>query len=176
MSNPRLTGLLLLLIGVLTLVGNTMDILPPQSFWAGLLTYPIGGYLFLKGSRQSFERAELRTAEALNPRIKNPTGDASARQPVLRIATQRVLRAAEPQVASDVHVQIEGFDDEPSPWNAGAPDAGDSNFEVATDVSFPLEIQERTHLADQLEKLAKLQQQGIISAEELTVAKAKLLG
>ena len=51
MSNPRFTGLLLLLIGVLTLVGNTMDILPPQAFWAGLLTYPIGGYLFFMGSR-----------------------------------------------------------------------------------------------------------------------------
>ena len=51
MSNPRFTGLLLLLIGVLTRVGNTMDILPPQAFWAGLLTYPIGGYLFFMGSR-----------------------------------------------------------------------------------------------------------------------------
>ena len=50
-SHVESAGLLLLLIGVLTRVGNTMDLLPPQAFWAGLLTYPIGGYLFFMGSR-----------------------------------------------------------------------------------------------------------------------------
>ena len=68
MPNPRFNGLLILLIGGLVLVGNTMDVLPPEAFWAGLLTYPIGGYLFFMGSRSAIERAEMRTARALKPR------------------------------------------------------------------------------------------------------------
>ena len=188
MSNPRLTGLLLLLTGVLTLVGNTMDILPPQSFWAGLLTYPIGGYLFFMGSRQSFANAEQRTARALNPRIKNAQGEAFARQQERHIVNPHAS-------GSDVQVSIEGFDDEPSAWTAGTPAeattsqqvprrevvlhddevSAEEEFSVASDVSFPNEGSEPMSIADQLEKLSKLQQQGVISAEELAIAKAKLL-
>jgi hypothetical protein len=42
-------------------------------------------------------------------------------------------------------------------------------------VSFPLEVQEQTSLADQLDKLNRLREEGIISTEEFAVAKAKLL-
>ena len=74
MANPRSTGLALLLVGVLVLMGNTLDVLPPQAFWAGLLTYPVGGYLFFMGSRQAAERAEHQTARRLNPRLGNTPG------------------------------------------------------------------------------------------------------
>ena len=39
-------------------------------------------------------------------------------------------------------------------------------FLVSTDVSFPLEVQERCSLADQLRKLQRLHEEGIISDEE----------
>jgi hypothetical protein len=43
-------------------------------------------------------------------------------------------------------------------------------------VSFPIEIQEQDALATQIAKLRQLQEDGIISAEEFSIAKAKLLG
>ena len=57
-----------------------------------------------------------------------------------------------------------------------AEDGDGGEFAVTTDVSFPLEVQEHDSLADQLQKLGKLHEQGVITAEELAVAKAKLLG
>jgi hypothetical protein len=57
-------------------------------------------------------------------------------------------------------------------------DGEDSDFRdlvVSTDVSFPLAIQEQGSIADQLEKLRKLHEGGIINDEELSIAKAKLL-
>ena len=53
-------------------------------------------------------------------------------------------------------------------------DAGD-DFKVATDVSFPLEVQEQDSLADQIMKLHQLRESGVISEEEMAIAKAKLL-
>lgn len=194
MSNPRFTGLLLLLIGVLTLVGNTMDVLPPQAFWAGLLTYPIGGYLFFIGSRRAIERAEIQTARALHPRLGNAKGEAFARQQEKRVvnphaphesANEKAARGAPsetgPSQATHSPVQAAATDQvvpgEVVLYDVDAEDGGaDQDFRVTTDVSYPLEIQEQRSIADQLEKLGSLHRQGIISAEELAIAKAKLLG
>ncbi len=195
MSNPRFTGLLLLLIGVLTLVGNTMDILPPQAFWAGLLTYPIGGYLFFMGSRRALERAEIQTARALNPRLGNAKGEAFARQQEKRVvnphaphesASEKAAPGAPPSEtgpsqATHSPAQAAATDQvvpgEVVLYEVDAEDGGeDQDFRVTTDVSYPLEIQEQRSIADQLEKLSSLHRQGIISAEELAIAKAKLLG
>ena len=41
MSNPRLSGLLMLLLGVATMIGNTTDILPASAFWIGLAAYVV---------------------------------------------------------------------------------------------------------------------------------------
>ncbi len=178
MSNPRSTGLALLLVGVLVLMGNTLDLLPPEAFWAGLLTYPIGGYLFFMGSRQAIERAELRTARRLNPRLGNSPGEDHARR--------QADHTVNPHAPRNVPDDLPGVEPAPSPQPA-TPDEPvlneiemdgndeEDDFQVGTDVSYPVEIQERSSLADQLEKLSKLQQQGIIGDEELAVAKAKLL-
>jgi hypothetical protein len=186
--------LLLLLIGVLTLVGNTMDILPPQAFWAGLLTYPIGGYLFFMGSRRAIERAEIQTARALNPHLGNAKGEAFARQQEKRVvdphaphesANEETARSAPsetgPSQATHSPAQAAATDQvvpgEVVLYDVDAEDGGDDqDFGVTTDVSHPLEIQEQRSIADQLEKLSSLHRQGIISAEELAIAKAKLLG
>jgi hypothetical protein len=175
MKNPRFTGLLLLLAGVLVLMGNTMDVLPPEAFWAGLLTYPIGGYLFFMGSREAIERIETRTARALNPQLKNAPGDSFA-----RLQARSSVHPHAPELAGSEEPSS-GIGDSPRRPAPSEPLAlhdlqeEDTDFKAESDVSFPVEIQERQSLADQLEKLTKLQQQGIISAEEYAVAKAKLL-
>ncbi len=187
MNNPRFTGLLLLLTGVLTLMGNTMDVLPPQAFWAGLLTYPIGGYLFFMGSRHAIDRAETRHARAVNPRLGNKPGEAHAALQARSAPNPNAAPQPEPpsEPASESRIveslrrpaqapASEPVDSDPLAFHELDPEESEAGFD--TDVSFPLEIQERRSLADQLEKLSKLQEQGIISAEEYAVAKAKLLG
>jgi hypothetical protein len=54
--------------------------------------------------------------------------------------------------------------------------ATDENFKVNSDVSFPVEVQQHDSLAEQILKLQKLKEDGIISDDEMTIAKAKLLG
>lgn len=176
MSNPRTTGLLLLLTGVLVLMGNTMDVLPPEAFWAGLMTYPIGGYLFFMGSRRAIEEAETRTARRLDPQRGNAGGEAHA---------ERQAAGANPNAPRPVGVSevIESFGNIPQEQLSQSVDPGEDitetetqEFKVTTDVSFPVELQEEGKLADQLQKLSKLHEQGILSAEELAMAKSKLLG
>ncbi len=179
MSNPRTTGLALLLIGVLVLVGNTMDVLPPEAFFAGMLTYTIGGYLFFMGSRRALKRAELRTARKLNPKLGNSPGQDYAQRQADHVVNPHAARSvaddlpevkAEPAaplatpnelVLNEIEVSDEGEEDD---------------FHVATDVSHPVELHDRRSLGDELAKLSKLHEQGVISSEELAIAKAKLLG
>jgi hypothetical protein len=192
MANPRFTGLLLLLTGVLVLMGNTMDVLPAEAFWAGLLTYPIGGYLFFMGSRQAIEAAEARHARNLNPHISNRAGEDHARRqersspnPNAAPSESETAEVEAPERESRIVASLrKPADDTPAEEApAAAPLAlhdidedTTEDLEVTTDVSYPVEVQERQNLAEQLEKLSRLQQQGIISAEEYAVAKAKLLG
>ncbi len=51
----------------------------------------------------------------------------------------------------------------------------DLAFKVSEDVSFPVEVQERRQIADELRKLIRLFEDGSISEAELNAAKAKLL-
>jgi hypothetical protein len=159
MSRPRTTGLLLLLTGVLVLMGNTMDVLPPEAFWAGLMTYPIGGYLFFVGSRQAPTKFEPRHAKP-----RQPLGNAPVRPeqpaPESRIVESlrrppQTLSIGEPKPDTLALYEIDGPESDED-----APPVGE----------------QQGGIADQLEKLSKLAQQGTISAEEYAAAKAKLLG
>jgi hypothetical protein len=175
MAHPRIAGLLFLLMGVLTFLGNTMDVLPAEAFWVGLISYPIGGYLFFSGSRKAIQKAERRTSRALNPRISNQAGQAYAEQQARRLAQAppsiqkraRAQPARAEQVVEDEIVLYEVDDAEAT--------SASGDFQISSDVSFPLEVQEQTSLADQLDKLNRLREEGIISTEEFAVAKAKLL-
>jgi len=51
----------------------------------------------------------------------------------------------------------------------------EAGFVVTTDVSFPVELQESRSLAEQLQKLQRLCEDGVITVEEFSIAKAKLL-
>jgi hypothetical protein len=168
MANPRTTGLLLLLVGVLVLMGNTLDVFPPESFWAGLLTYPIGGYLFFQGSRGPMRRPGSRSRPAGQGR---PAGAPSPEAARRSLAGQRPAArpAARPAVqpASPNELVL------PDPADSGE---GDEEFQVTSDVSFPSDLQQPTSVAEHLRKLVRLHEQGIISAEELAAAKSKLRG
>lgn len=175
MTHPRIAGLLFLLMGVLTFLGNTLDVLPAEAFWVGLIAYPIGGYLFFKGSRKAINDFEKRTSRALNPRISNKAGQAFAEQQARSLAQApaplqeraKAQSARAEQVVEDEIVLYEVDDAEAiSPVD---------DFKVSSDVSFPLEIQEQSSLAEQLERLRRLLEEGIIDDDEFATAKAKLL-
>jgi hypothetical protein len=173
MANPRFNGLLILLIGVLVLFGNTMDVLPPEAFWAGLLTYPIGGYLFFMGSRSASERAETPTARALSPRTRNRPGEQLAELQAKKVANPNAPPSPARSPAPPINAPTVQRDAVAMSDADG--DEGEEEVRVTSDVSFPLELQEKQNPADQFRKLAKLQEEGIITAEELAIAKAKLL-
>ena len=80
MKEPRKVGLALIFLGVVVLLGNTTEALPPEAFFAGLVLYPIGGYLFFKGSREAIKQAEARAARIRAPRLKNKTAEKYAAQ------------------------------------------------------------------------------------------------
>lgn len=162
MNNPRLTGLLLLLIGVLVLVGNTLDVFPPQAFWAGLLMYPIGGYLFFIGSRRANEPGQHKRSADSQPQRTRGEGHAARHE-------------APPKVESfgSISQEIVAAARKPAEAAAGGQPAPAASMASRADAT-PAE--QRGGGTDQLAKLNKLREQGIISAEELAVAKAKLRG
>ena len=54
-------------------------------------------------------------------------------------------------------------------------DESDPDSKVSEDVSFPIEVQERALIADDLRKLVRLFEDGLINEQEFDAAKAKLL-
>ncbi len=179
MKQPRTIGLALILLGTIVLLGNTTEALPPEAFFAGLVMYPIGGFLFFKGSREAINKAESRAARIRAPKLNNATAEAYA---------DRQRRNIEEH--GSVDSQVRALNEQPaaqlaSPQAARVQDAcldldaelgEEEDLVVTTDVSFPIEVQEQDSLAEQLMKLQKLRDDGIISDEEMAIAKAKLLG
>lgn len=194
MKEPRKIGLALIFLGVVILLGNTTEALPPEAFFAGLILYPIGGYLFFTGSRRAIQQAEERAARIRAPRLKNETAEKFADKQKANIETNgsvdsQVLSAAgssaPPTQPAKDDVTSRIFANAPavaatsnagSNANTSAGRAGNANFEVTSDVSFPIEVQQRDSIAEQLMKLQKLKEDGIITEDEMSIAKAKLLG
>jgi len=176
MKQPKTVGLALILLGTLVLLGNTTEALPAEAFFAGLFLYPIGGVLFFQGSRASIQQAETRAANIRAPQLKNATAEAYAERQRRNIertgsdesqlrSLQQGQKATPPAPFEALEIDLDldpELDDE-------------EEFAVTTDVSFPIEVQEQDSLAEQLMKLQKLRDGGVISEEELAIAKAKLL-
>ncbi|MDP6980915.1 MAG: hypothetical protein QF570_20325 [Myxococcota bacterium] len=181
MKQPRKLGLALILLGTVVLLGNTTETLPPEAFFAGLFMYPIGGYLFFTGSRAAINQAENRAARIRQPKLKNETAEAFAERQRRNIeehgSVDSRVRALREQPAERVAApspEPETLELDTLELDTGLGEEED--FAVATDVSFPIEVQQRDSLAEQLMKLQKLRDDGIISDDEMAIAKAKLLG
>ncbi len=190
MNQSRTTGLLLLVVGALTFLGTTNQLIPAIAFFPGLVVCVLGLIVFMKANHVALEESEARTLRRLNPEIKNVTAERAAKkQAEVDGAGLDALESREGRLAAQVAAtdQVQGDQlglDEvdqaganaAAPANAEASEEGkDADFVVTTDVSFPVEIQHQSSLADQLAKLRRLADDGIISEEEFAVAKAKLL-
>jgi len=172
MSDPRMTGLALMAIATSAFVGTTSNSLPPVTFFPALALFCTGAWKFLRSNHHALEEAEKRAHKAVNPVIReNRHASAHAERQAQRrgetlnsLASDENANAPDPEAASRLS-QRDEIDFEAAP----------GEFQVETDVSFPVEVQSGEALADQLRKLNSLLEQGILTAEEYAVAKTKLL-
>ena len=180
-AHSRSRGLSLLALGTLVFAGTTNHLLPAVAFWPALLVCAIGVVLFMKGNRVAMEQAEKRTHQTLHPPVRSEAAERFAERQVQldgRVLEELGQRETRGMAAQSTEANQVGEDEivlyEVNDENAEA-GGGDGNFVVTTDVSFPLEVQQQTSLADQLQKLQQLRRDEIITPEEFAIAKAKLL-
>lgn len=174
-SQNRTTGLASMAVSTAAFVGTTSDVLPAVTFFPALALFLCGAFWFLRSNRAAHEEAERRVKRATDPRLRpNRHAEAHAMRQAQRrgegldrsSAAGRPTRPAPADPPRDAVPSGEALDFDPSP----------GEFLVETDVSFPVDVQEGDALADQLKKLSQLLEQGVLTAEEYAVAKAKLLG
>lgn len=181
-TDSRLHGLMLMGLGALVFLGTSGQWLPAEGFFPALAVCLLGVVVFMKGNRKATELADQRLRRALDPDIRNQTAERFAtRQADVdgrglgSISERGVPGGAAPKPRRPVarrdrdEIVLEDLD------ATGARPAQESDFVVTTDVSFPVELQESRSLAEQLQKLQRLCEDGVITVEEFSIAKAKLL-
>lgn len=169
MSDPRILGLTLMAIAVAAFLGTTSETLPPVTFFPALLLFAIGAFQFLRTNHEAIAKAETRVRHAVGPQIReNRMARALADQQAASKAVGIDLRPASP-VPDQARTE---FANDPRAIDI---DPADTELEIATDVSFPVEIQTGDALADQLTKLKRLLEQRVLTEEEYAIAKSKLL-
>ena len=170
MSDPRMTGLALMAISTAALVGTTSNSLPPATFFPALALFVAGAIQFVRTNHVVLGKAEKRAHSAANPVIReNRHVGAHAERQAARRGAGLNHSGAEDSNANAIASQSA------SRGESIEVDQPGSEFVVETDVSFPVEIQSGNALADQLGKLNQLLEQGVLTAEEYSVAKTKLL-
>lgn len=186
-STSRTRGLLLMGAGALTFVGTTTQLLPAEAFFPAVGACLFGVLLFMKGNREATEQEEKRIKHVLDPNIRNESMERYASRQArvdglaLESAASQEIRHAPAAAAvpatspNDEIVLYELTDAEAVDYDAGNGNE-DDDFVISTDVSFPVELQESQSLAEQLQKLDRLREDGVINNEEFAIAKAKLLG
>ena len=173
MSDPRVTGLVLMAISSAAFIGTTSHALPSVTFFPALALFGAGAVKFLRSNHVALEKAEQRVHRTINPVIReNRHAEAHAERQAGRQGAAlshagefESSRGSGLELAKSVSAECESI----------SIDEQDGDFVVATDVSFPVEVQSGDALADQLRKLNQLLEQGVLTAEEYAVAKNKVL-
>jgi len=175
MKDERRAGLFLLLTSSAVFVASSQNLIPAGAFFIGALIAPVGGFLYMKGNRKATAEFERRLVRNLNPTLKNEAAmreaDAQAQRSLDLEAGQRhVARSVtenefvdEELLLCDISESLEVENDE------------EDELKIETDVSFPLEVQERSSIADQIAQLRNLVTDGTLTPEEFEAAKARVL-
>ena len=173
MSDPRVTGLLLMSISIAAFIGTTSNRLPSITFFPALILFGAGAIKFMRTNHDALEKAEKRTQRALNPVIRENrhTQAHAERQASRQGEALSHSGSCDPTETRGQHPRRTAIPQR----EAISIDDLDDDFVVATDVSFPVAVQAGDALADQLRKLNQLLEQGVLTAEEYAVAKAKIL-
>ena len=175
MNDERQTGLLLLLTSTAAFAASSQDLIPAAAFFIGIALAPFGVFLFMRGNRRATEKFERRLERNLNPVLKNEAAMQNAERQAIRNLD---LEAGRGHIAHSV-TENQVLDGELLLCDISEcleiEAAGDEEIKTETDVSFPVEVQERSSLADQIEKLRRLAADGVLSQEEFEAAKARIL-
>ena len=184
MSDPRMTGLSLMGLAILAFLGTTAQALPSVTFFPALAVFVLGAIKFLITNHAELAKAEQRTARRVDPTLRpgepshvraeriaanrgaalnsfGPDDESLAAESAARMASGRM--AYESSALSHA-IEIDDGEDE-----------DEDHFVVATDVSFPVEVQLGDAIADQLKSLSEQMAKGVLTEEEYAVAKARLL-
>ncbi len=186
----RARGLLLMCAGALTFVGTTLHRLPYEAFFPALGVCLIGVLVFIKDNREATAQSEARIRRVLDPQLRNESLERfAARQAradgrtleslAARRSHRGPARATSPAApAAPAAAPLDEIElTEISAATSGAIEPqGGGGFVLSSDVSFPVELQQSQSLAEQLQKLNRLREDGVLDAEEFAIAKAKLLG
>lgn len=176
MSDPRISGLLLMTVSVAAFLGTTSETLPPVTFFPALALFGLGAIRFLRSNGAAMAEAEERAARRVNPRIKeNRQTRAHAERLAARQGQSLSSISAIDDEAERAARRASGAFEQRSPVAPIDLDEEADDLVVTTDVSFPVEVQQGDALADQLQKLNRLLAQGVLTEEEYAIAKAKLL-
>ena len=176
MSDSRITGLILMTIAIGAFVGTTSNTLPPEAFFPALALFAAGAIKFLKSNHEALEKAEARAHRAVNPQLReNRHAEAHAQRQAKRQGAALTHSGHSYSVDRNANSVASSTSNRLPPGEVLEIDNEDSVFIVNTDVSFPVEVQTGDALADQLLKLNKLLEQGVLTEEEYAVAKTKLL-
>ena len=180
MSDPRMSGLVLMGLSIACFLGTTTEALPPATFFPALAAFVLGAIKFMKANHVELQKAERRTERRVRPTIReNRHAHAHAQRLAAKRGASLNALNSNYDVAPETTARMApGQMPSARAPGEGAIDIGDADddFVVATDVSFPVEVQSGDALADQLNKLNTLMAQGVLTEEEYVVAKAKLLG
>ncbi|MEZ4332710.1 MAG: SHOCT domain-containing protein [Myxococcota bacterium] len=184
MRNGRSTGLILMALAIAAFLGSTSERLPAETFFPALALFAVGALQFMRSNRVALTAAEQRVHEKLHPTIREDRSAlARAQRPAQRrgavldaingdappSAAARTARASSRNGIPSAAPQPGGLEVERVETPAG-------EFEITSDVSYPVELQRGEALADSLRKLNQLRVQGILTEEEFAIAKARLLG
>lgn len=181
-KTSRVRGLSLMGVGALVFLGTNAQLLPAVAFFPAVAVCLLGVVIFMKANREATTVADQRLRRALDPEIRNRTAERYASRQaeadgrtLASITEPRGRRGRSPGPAAPVaaaapdELVLEDVD------ASGRKSDAESDFVVTTDVSFPVELQETRSLAEQLQKLQRLCEDGVITVEEFSIAKAKLL-
>ena len=70
MSDPRISGLLLMGVSIAAFLGTTTEALPPMTFFPALLLFCIGAFKFIRTNNQAMAKAEKKVEGRLNPTLR----------------------------------------------------------------------------------------------------------
>ena len=146
-----------------------------MTFSPALALFALGVIRFLKSNHEALKRAEDKAQQDVNPAPPSQNRHAQA-QAQRRAERQGSALSHSGAVDRNANVVASAEGDHRSRGGTIEIDDQDDDFVVATDVSFPVEVQSADTLADPLRKLIQLLEQGVLTEEEYAVAKAKLLG
>jgi hypothetical protein len=192
MRNRRILSLVLLLVGGLSHGGYISETLGAPFFFVGMGCFVMALVLFISSGSRAEATASPEPVPVAEPELPPPPPSRVTYQEPIRPHSERVVEIDPGPIDRDGPAKgeieltevndlqaIEGAELETEEVDLGEGDdfeeKGDPDFQVTSDISLPVELQNELSLSDQLDRLKRLFDSGGLTEEEYHRAKSKLL-